>query len=528
MWRGRRLTYAEVEERTNRFANYLIDQGLGARSSRDGLAGHESHQDHLALYLHQRQRVHRGDGRRLQGPGRAVQRQLPLRRRGAALPVHQLRGQGDPVRVELRRNAGRGAARPARRAPADPGRRRRRGRPAARRGRLRGDPRRHRRPDRPAVSPSPDDLYILYTGGTTGMPKGVLWRQADIYVAAMGGRQIGGTEVLADYDAVAESARNGGGALRVLCVPPFMHGAAQWAIYNAFTNGGAVLIQDNVTRMDPVDVLDVAEREGAVTILAVGDAIARPLIEEIEQGGRELSSLVMLVNGGAALNSTLKDRLLAARPTMMVYDAVGSSETGAQMSHLSAPGQVRVDRELHPGSRHRGHRRRAHPRPGAGLPRDGVAGPTRPGPARVPGRRRQDGEDLSGHRRGALRDPRRPGPHRRRRGDRTAGPRLGDDQLRRREDLRRGGRAVDRPPPGRLRRRGGRPTQREVGLRGGRARTAPARACRSPRTSCSPSRRSTSPATSCPRGSCSCRRCSAHRLGRPTTAGPAGIAANPT
>ncbi len=120
-------------------------------------------------------------------------------------------------------------------------------------------------------------------------------------------------------------------------------------MYNAFTNGGAVLIQDNVTRMDPVDVLDVAEREGAVTILAVGDAIARPLIEEIEKGGRELSSLVMLVNGGAALNSTLKDRLMAARPTMMVYDAVGSSETGAQMSHLSAPGQAASTGSFTPG-----------------------------------------------------------------------------------------------------------------------------------------------------------------------------------
>src|SRR5699024_1396804 len=72
--------------------------------------------------------------------------------------------------------------------------------------------------NRAEVTVSPDDLYILYTGGTTGMPKGVLWRQADIYVAAMGGRPIGGTEELAGYDALAESASNAPGGVRMMCV----------------------------------------------------------------------------------------------------------------------------------------------------------------------------------------------------------------------------------------------------------------------------------------------------------------------
>ena len=85
------------------------------------------------------------------------------------------------------------------------------------------------------MTPSPDDLYILYTGGTTGMPKGVLWRQADIFPAALGGRDLATTEEWTDLDAIRANAQNGGA--RMMASPPFMHGAAHWMAFIALELG---------------------------------------------------------------------------------------------------------------------------------------------------------------------------------------------------------------------------------------------------------------------------------------------------
>ena len=101
-------------------------------------------------------------------------------------------------------------------------------------------------PDRPAVAWSPDDLYILYTGGTTGRPKGVLWRQADIYVAALGGRRPDGREV-ASLDEVVERAERGG--LKYMPTAPFMH-AAHWVAFDALHGGHTVVLQDETRRLE--------------------------------------------------------------------------------------------------------------------------------------------------------------------------------------------------------------------------------------------------------------------------------------
>src|SRR5579885_1135037 len=104
-----------------------------------------------------------------------------------------------------------------------------------------------------ASSWSPDDLYILYTGGTTGMPKGVLWRQHDIFRAAMGGRAYGSWELIADHDDLVRKIVPST-SVRVLSLPPLMHGAAQWAAFYYMTMGGTVLFPEDTRRVDPADV----------------------------------------------------------------------------------------------------------------------------------------------------------------------------------------------------------------------------------------------------------------------------------
>jgi fatty-acyl-CoA synthase len=349
VWRDRRFTFSQIAERTNRFANFLVAQGLGAHTERSTLSGHESGQDHLALYLTNGNEYVEG----MIGAYKARVAPFNVNYRYVAEELRYLLDNSSatailygasfaPVLAEVLPDLPKlqvlvqvdddGGA-----TPLLPG------------ALAYEDVLAAASPTRPDVEVSPDDLYILYTGGTTGMPKGVLWRQADIYVAAMGGRALGTSDELADYDAITNAAQGSGGGLRMMCVPPFMHGASQWAMYNTFTNGGAIIIQDEVTRLDPADILATASREKVVSLLLVGDAIGRPIIEEIETGKHDLPTLMLLVNGGAVLNSTLKDRAMAALPSLMVYDAVGASETGAQMTHLSTSGESASSGRFAPG-----------------------------------------------------------------------------------------------------------------------------------------------------------------------------------
>lgn len=349
VWRDRRLTYAQVAERSNRFARFLVANGLGCHTERSGLAGYESGQDHVALYLTN------GNEYVESMVGAYAARVAPfnVNYRYVAEELRYLLDNSGATAVVFGASFAATLAEILDDLPGlqllvqvdDDG------------GATPLLPGAHAYEDivgsgaagRPEVTVSPDDLYILYTGGTTGMPKGVLWRQADIYVAAMGGRPIGGTTELADYEALKVSATNAPGAVRMMCVPPFMHGASQWGMFNTFTGGGTLVIQDEVRRLDAADVIGTAARERVVSLLSVGDAIGRPIIEEMERGAHDLSSLMVLVNGGAPLNSTLKDRALAAVPTMLVYDAVGASETGAQMTHFSTAAEAASTGSFQPG-----------------------------------------------------------------------------------------------------------------------------------------------------------------------------------
>ncbi|OFJ51347.1 acyl-CoA synthetase [Mycolicibacterium grossiae] len=337
VWRGRRLTYAEADRRVTGFANYLASVGLGCHTERDGLAGHESGQDHLGIYL-------RNGNEYLEAMIGS------FRARVAPFNV-SYRYVEEELRYLLTDSKARALVYPAEFAP----------RVAAIRDRLPhlevliqvADASGHDLLpgavdfetilDTPAPAAglpasSGDDLYVLYTGGTTGMPKGVLWRQHDIFLSSMGGRPWGSDQPLRSYDELRAKAEASAGAMSILMIPPLMHGAAQWATFNMVTMGGRVVLPDDVERLRPADVLRLAERERVLSIPVVGDAIARPLIDEIEAGDYDLSGLLMFTNGGAPMSPTVRARILAALPHVMVMDAVGASESGAQMSTVNTAG----------------------------------------------------------------------------------------------------------------------------------------------------------------------------------------------
>jgi fatty-acyl-CoA synthase len=182
-------------------------------------------------------------------------------------------------------------------------------------------------PAPPPEDLSPDDLYILYTGGTTGMPKGVLWRQEDIVRAALYAGEV------TTLDAMVERARSGG--IRALPTAPFMHGAAHWAAFNMWHVGGTVVVASEPQRLDPHDIWSTVEREKINAITIVGDAFGRPLADQLRERKYDLSALALLTSGGAILTASLKQEFLDLLPDIRILDALGSSESGAQAAQFS-------------------------------------------------------------------------------------------------------------------------------------------------------------------------------------------------
>ena len=169
--------------------------------------------------------------------------------------------------------------------------------------------------------PSGDDLYLVCTGGTTGSPKGVLWRQADIYVAAMGGAD--------DTTAESLTATVTGGDPEVwFAAPPMMHAAAQWTAFAGLHLGATVVMHDDSRRFDAAAILQVAEAERVNLMSIVGDAYARPLVEELRRGSYDLGSLRRIGTGGAMTSMENKEALLDLLPEVTVVDGYGASETG--------------------------------------------------------------------------------------------------------------------------------------------------------------------------------------------------------
>jgi acyl-CoA synthetase (AMP-forming)/AMP-acid ligase II len=198
--------------------------------------------------------------------------------------------------------------------------------------------------DRPAVEVelSPDDLLFVYTGGTTGMPKGVMWRQGDIFTR-FGGGGIGATPET--EEAYRAFVKEPGMRYRSLISPPLMHGTGWFQAMIAWLGGGVVVVLENAKKFDPAELWRTVDAEKINSITIVGDPFAVPMVKELEEqsGAYDISSVVMIASSGVMWSEETKQRLLAQHSGLVLADAFGSSEAvGMGLSLTTAAGSVQT------------------------------------------------------------------------------------------------------------------------------------------------------------------------------------------
>jgi acyl-CoA synthetase (AMP-forming)/AMP-acid ligase II len=326
VFRDRRFSWSDVTDRTRRLAEVLRRHGLGCHRERPELENWESGQDHVGLYLYNGNEYLEA----MLGAYKARAVPFNVNYRYVDQELAYLFGNADAKaviyhacfaptlarirdafpQVELWLQVADDSGEPLLPGALDYERTLAEAEPAPLPGDL-----------------SSDDLYVLYTGGTTGMPKGVLWRQEDILRAAMYTGRVTTVEALVDRAKRRD--------IRALPSPPFMHGASHWAAFNMWFVGGTVVVQNRPERLDPHDIWSVVERERVNSLIIVGDAFGRPLADQLRERKYDLSSLRLLTSGGAILTAALKREFLEFLPDIRILDTLGSSESGAQAVQFS-------------------------------------------------------------------------------------------------------------------------------------------------------------------------------------------------
>jgi fatty-acyl-CoA synthase len=313
----RRTTYGELAERTGRLANFLADRGFGAHHDRAGLDNWECGQDRVALVMY-------NDRYPEMVVGCLKARTVPVNVNHHYTPreVAELLDYVKPRVVVYHRALGTkfadvlppdstdllisvddGSAGPELS-----------GSISLDDALAQGDPDRK-------ITGSPDDLIMYCTGGTTGRPKGVLWRQSDSYVSSMVGADHESTSEIHD-----KVRRNEGAPW--FAVSPLMHAAGLWTVFSGALAGLPVVLYDDRSKFNPSLVWQTAEREQVGLMTMVGDAYAAPLIEELQRNTYDLSSMYAIGTGGAATNPKHVSALLELVPQLTIINGYGSSETG--------------------------------------------------------------------------------------------------------------------------------------------------------------------------------------------------------
>ena len=345
---ARRYTWGQFNDRTRRLGAYLRQNGLGLyqeRGEREGRENWQSGQDHVALYLYNCNEYLetllaafkcRASAINVNYRYQDDELVYLLKNSGAkAIVFHarfaemliSLRDQLPDIRVWVQVADGSGAPLMAGAVdyedalaacapePIDPG-------------------------------CSDDDLFIIYTGGTTGLPKGVLWRQTDIFFGLIAQTPVGTSQeqTVADVSRRVSQGRLG----KAMPLAPMMHASGTCMALGAMFRGSAIVIQETVDHFDAEEIVRTFERERITQATLIGDAFAVPLLAEMDRGNYDLSAFSMINSGGAVLSPRNKQRLQDHMPEMLLVDAVGSSEAGRQAMNLSKGGKTKssVDFEM--------------------------------------------------------------------------------------------------------------------------------------------------------------------------------------